>query len=268
MRARKPLAVAVLIVSVLQHAAGADARPDGATRCRMLKLSAIAAHAHAHVRCHARAIGFGMSVVPSCLASADAKLARAFARADDAGECPPDLAVAGAASESFVAQALALTRPTPSPTPTPAPTPSPAFTGCGNGVVESGEQCDGQVFCQPTCRFVLPAVCCGQSGFCIDGEFPFLAENCFAHGVPYVLGALCATTDDACETGNLCPGSCTPEATFPATSVCCDAPSGCIEAVADDTVDLWQFFAQSCLQVSGTVGLGTCAPAGACAPGR
>ena len=109
-------------------------------------------------------------------------------------------------------------------------------------------------------------MCCGQSGFCIDGEFPFLAETCSAQGIPYFLGAVC-TPDGPCDLGPPCAGACTPEATFPGTSVCCDAPGGCVDTFADDTIDLWQFFAQSCLQIGGSVSVGACAPGGACVPG-
>ena len=267
MQARRPLVTAILIVSILRFAGPAAARPDGPSRCRMLKLGAIATHAHAQLRCHLRALGFGMSVVPACLASADAKLARSIAHADQVGGCPPDRATAQDASAAFVARALALVQPPPSPTPTPMPTPSPAFTGCGNDVVEPGEQCDGQAFCTTACQFSLPTVCCGQSGFCIEGEFPFLAETCFANEVPYVLGAVCAPDDLSCTPESGCTGSCEPETTFPATHLCCAAPSGCTEAVVADTVELWQFFLQGCLQASGSFVVGTCAQGDTCTPG-
>lgn len=266
MRARNRSATAVLILAMLllRPEPGA-AGPDGATRCRMLKLSAIATNVRAQLRCHVRAMGIGMSVVPSCLAGADAKLTHALAHADDVGDCPPDLATARAESAAFVARGLELVAPT--PTPTPRVTPSPAFTGCGNGVIEPGEQCDGEAFCSTACGIAISSVCCAQAGSCIGGDFPVLAETCDAQGIPYVLGAVCTPADAACEPGIPCPGACTPEATFPATHVCCALGSGCAEAVADDTVQLWQFFVPTCLQSAGTVAVGRCNPAGACVPG-
>jgi len=242
------------------------AAPDAGERCRMVKLSAAGAHARELLRCHVRGIRVALPAVPACLAAADAKLARSFARAEARATCPPSLAAAHAASAGFVAELLAVAAPTPVPTPSPTPSPSPMFTGCGNGVVEAGEQCDGQAYCAPSCTFALPTVCCESTGFCADGPFPATADQCFLSGVPFTLGAACELISPDCEPAHAC-GICVPEATFPVTSVCCQHAASCTDDTIEDTVELWRFVFQGCLQVGGSsVTLGTCGGA-ACVPG-
>jgi len=267
MRVRSLLVTVLAVAFTGQLGTEAAGGADAGERCRMLKLSATGTHARELVRCHVRAIGLGMTVVPACLASADAKLARTFARAEKVVGCPPALAAAQAESEQFVATLLSRAEPTPVPTPSPTPSPSPQFTGCGNGVVETGEQCDGQSYCGASCSFALPTVCCGPVGFCIEGPFPTLADQCFLQGVPVTLGAVCAPSEPGCSPTGGCEGSCTPEATFPTRGVCCELANGCTEALIDDTVDLWQFVVQGCLQSGGTARLGTCGGGGDCIPG-
>jgi hypothetical protein len=257
----------LVVVAAGGLATAAVAGVDAGERCRMLKLSATSTHARELVRCHVRAIGFAMTVVPSCLATADAKLARTFARAEKRAGCPPTIAEAQDESARFVAALLARAAPTPVPTPSPTPSPSPQFTGCGNAVVEAGEQCDGQSFCTSSCGFRLPTVCCGPAGFCIEGEFPTLADQCFLQGAPYTLGAVCAPSTPGCSPSGGCEGSCLPEATFAATGVCCELSAGCAADTITSTVELWQFVFQGCIQAGGTARLGTCGDAGNCVPG-
>lgn len=149
MRMRSLLVTLAVVAVCGQVGSEALAGPGPGERCRMLKLSATGARARELLRCHVRAIGFAMQAVPACLAAADAKLARAFARAERQALCRRALAVAQAGSIGFVASLLASAEPTPVPTPSPTPSPSPMFTGCGNGVVEPGEPCDGQTSAPP-----------------------------------------------------------------------------------------------------------------------
>lgn len=261
------LAAALLVATVV--ASRAEAGPSPADRCRMIKIDATAAHARDVLRCHTRAIGLGLAQpVPACLGAADAKLVRAFARAEKRAACPPTLATAQGTSAAFVAAVLAAAQPTPGPTPSPTPGASPGTPGCGNHVVESGEQCDGQPYCGGSCTFALPTVCCGPVGYCLEGPFPTLADICALQGVPYVLGAVCEPTDPGCSPTSGCEGTCTPEETFAATSICCQLASGCTDASITDTVQLWQFAFQGCLQAGGAAMLGTCpASGGSCVPG-
>jgi hypothetical protein len=267
MRVRSTLLALALVVVVVLLAAGAQGKPDAGERCRMLKLGATGAYVRDLLRCHVRGLGFGLPPVPSCLAAADAKLVRTFARAEKLATCGPSLSGAQGSASSLVATLVASAAPTPVPTPAPTPTPSPMFTGCGNGVVESGEQCDGQQFCAPGCSFAPPTVCCGPVGFCLEGEFPATADQCFLAGVPYVLGAVCTPDDPGCSPTSGCAGTCTPEATFAPTSVCCELAAGCADETVGDTVALWEFVFQGCLQSSGTAVVGTCAAGGDCQPG-
>lgn len=268
MRVRSLLLTLAVVILPGKLAPESFAAPDAGERCRMIKLSAAGAHAREVLRCHVRAIGFAMATVPSCLAAADAKFARTFARAEAKTSCPPSLAAAQATSAQFVADLLASAAPTPVPTHSPTPGPSPMFTGCGNGLVETGEQCDGQAYCGPSCSFGLPTVCCGPVGFCVDGPFPVTADQCFLAGLPYVLGAVCEPSTPDCQERAACEGSCAPEVTFPATSVCCELTAGCADDTIDDTIELWQFVFQGCIQAGGTVsGLGSCGAGGSCIPG-
>ena len=48
--------------------------------------------------------------------------------------------------------------PSPTPVPTAVPTATPRPTpGCGNGIVDEGEFCDGQAFCPADCRAIFSA---------------------------------------------------------------------------------------------------------------
>jgi hypothetical protein len=258
----------VLAVVVLVVAGPAPAASSAGERCRVAKLVATAVHAAGVVRCRARAIARGSTVSDACLGAADARLARAFARAEEKAPCPPVLDDARAQSIVFVTALLASAQPTPQPTATPGPSPTPASTGCGNGVVESGEQCDGQPFCAPTCSLASPTVCCGPAGFCIEGPFPGLADTCGGQGIPYVLGALCEPSTPPCDPVQGCEGTCRPESTFPPASVCCEMSSGCGQQTIDDSIELWTYVVQQCLLAGGSsVVVGTCAPSGDCAPG-
>lgn len=145
-------------------------------------------HALAHLRCHGRALAQGSPVQLSCLAVADNRLAKAFARAERRAACPPALESAQAQSEAFVAALVASAEPTPaptaSPTPTPVPTPSPT-PGCGNGIVDPGEQCDGQSFCGPSCVVPFPTVCCGH----VTDKFTWIRDFFAVEGAPLLFDA-------------------------------------------------------------------------------
>ena len=256
----------VLLALALAVSASASAAPPG-ERCRTAKLSAIGVYSLGTLRCAARVVGAVAPAALACSAVAEQKLVRAFARAEQETSCPPTLASARAATAAFVASVLASAEPTPTPTTAPTPAPSPAASGCGNHVVEAGEQCDGQAFCTAECRFAAPTVCCGPTGFCLGGDFPTLADICYLQGVPYTLGAVCEPAAPACAPTAGCEGSCRPAATFAPTSICCELASGCTAQTIGDTVELWQFSFQGCLQAGGTAALGTCAASGNCLPG-
>lgn len=150
---------------------------------------------------------------------------------------------------------------------------------CGNGIVERSEACDGQVFCDPSCEFEL-TVCCGsvpagQAGLCADATIETYQQLCLQNGLGGTRyggtpGATCdPETAESCPTGEICEGTCRPSATFPATTLCCQANGACADTQVTDTMALFQF-GELCLGegIGIDVGLGTCdSAAGLCQPG-
>jgi hypothetical protein len=233
-------------------------------RCRIAKLDAIGTATAGELRCWSQGLRRGRSDAdPACLAAADAKLVRAFARADGDGACPPAAADAAQAITSFVAAQAASTSP-PVATATPAPTATPSGSGgCGNGIVEEGEHCDGGPYCDPSCSFAFPSLCCGiGTQACVALDDITDADQCFlAGGTPHV-GASCVSPDPTCVQGQPCAGTCQP-ATFAATTFCCDGGTSCTERTLSDTESLGSYLLQC-----GSAGLveGSCV-AGDCLPG-
>ena len=103
---------------------------------------------------------------------------------------------------------------TPTPTPTPVPTPTPTATAeptpepvCGNGTVETGEQCDdgaenGSTCCQSDCQFKPdgPASCDGNTctiDTCTAGECS--TDGCQTGDACGVCGGTCSTAGGSCE---------------------------------------------------------------------
>jgi hypothetical protein len=255
----------LVLVPLLVLPAPAAASPrSAAERCRIAKLDAIAMATAGALRCWSQSVRRGgSSADPACLAAADAKLARAFARADKKGACPPAIADAAQSIATFVAAQAASTAP-PAATATPAPTATPSGSpGCGNGVVDAGEHCDGGTYCTPTCGFAFPSLCCEITAeACIAIADITQADNCFLAGLTPHTGASCVSPDPSCVDGEPCAGSCQP-ATFPATTFCCDGGSSCSERTLTNTESLSSFLLQC--GFSGLVE-GSCV-AGSCVPG-
>jgi hypothetical protein len=143
---------------------------------------------------------------------------------------------------------------------------------CGNGVAEAGEACDGQVFCDQLCEFKY-TICCsdvppGETGLCTDADAQTFEQDCLQNGLGGTPGAACAETGDPCSPGEICPGACQPYATFPPTTLCCQADGACATAQVSDTMEIFQF-AEQCLGegVGIDVFTGTCEPSGICSRG-
>lgn len=108
---------ALLLASLLLALVARDAGAQGASQCLSLQLAAAGEAARRKVVCAARAAALGTDVDERCLALADARLARSWARALARGDCPTpaDAAAAQAIVDGFVATlAQALTPPLPS----------------------------------------------------------------------------------------------------------------------------------------------------------
>jgi hypothetical protein len=216
--------------------------PSVFDRCNAAKIRAVGKVAAGKVRCLGRNGGV---VDPLCFARREARYRAAFVRAEGKGPCPgtPEhfAAIVDRCIDDFV---IAL--------------------ACGNGRIDRGEQCDGQIFCTDReCRILSEIGCCQfgspPSAICVD-EFP---ELCFASGLQVVPG-FCegAPLPVACPDCKL--GGCADPPIAP-TSVCCDHGGTCEASSVATTVGLQNALLQ-CLGTSGQPVLGTCSPSGTCVP--
>jgi hypothetical protein len=257
----------VLVVLSVHAGVAQSAALTRAERCRVGKLAAVGVAVAASLRCVARAVREHASAVDaSCLATADERLARAFARVEarNAGPCAPDLAAARADVAALVnAQAsVVLATPTPAPSATPGPT-GVASPGCGNGIVEAGEKCDGASYCDPSCNFAFPRGCCAIANVCTTIPDIATGDQCFLAGGMPSLGSDCGEPPP-CPVGEVCGGGCTPR-TFPPTTFCCDLGATCTESTLSDAQSLASLLLSECGVgglVQGTCDVDHCVPGG------
>jgi hypothetical protein len=218
--------------------------PHDFTRCNAAKIRATGELAAGKVRCLGSA---GGAVDPACFAGHESRYATAFARADRMGPCPGDLAFFTEGVDACVA-ALGVA------------------LGCGNGRIDPGEQCDGQIFCTAReCRILREIGCCQvgtpPAAICAD-VFP---EMCFAAGFQTAPGFCMGDPlgGDVCQ--NCKVGGCT-DPPIPATSVCCERAGSCQAGTVGTTVGL-QNALQQCLDAGGQPFLAECTASGRCAAG-
>lgn len=265
----RPAGAICLLVLLAWPRPAAAASVRSPERCRIAKIDAIAASTSRALRCWSQALRRGgASAAPACLAAAEAKLVRGFAHAEAVGACPPATGAAIDAISAYVAAQVEGTVP-PVATVTPTPRVSPTVTasaaaGCGNGRVDAGEQCDGGPYCEVTCRFAFPSLCCavGQQA-CIALADIAQADQCFLAGATPHIGASCVSPDPSCVPGQPCAGACEP-ATFAATRFCCDAAGSCTERTLSNTESLASFLLQcgAPALVEGSCTAGGCVPGG------
>ena len=145
---------------------------------------------------------------------------------------------------------------------------------CGNGVIESGEQCDGQPFCLPGCRLDVYACCdVDVAGDVCSRDFrpepgpPF----CLEAGAVTHLGAT-APAGSACSvpgsTFGWVEGSCSAPTTFAPTTFCCNV-APCHQTTVADTEALVTWLLLQCEQPFGVhpAIVGTCGSDFQCHPG-
>lgn len=184
---------------------------------------------------------------------------------------PPRVARTGLSLVALLALACGsrggASAPTPSPDPTPRPTP-----GCGNGIVDPGEFCDGQEFCSE----------CGLSvGGCCEISLPDDGtRGCLATGIAaarpcleiasgnFSIGTTCE--GEPCGIGDTtaCHRSPCRDTAIAPVSVCCEPDEGgCDELLAETVSELATFAIFDCSATrDATAVLGNCRD-GRCVPG-
>jgi hypothetical protein len=226
---------------------------------------AVARKPGAYLRC-ARAVvaeRIGSGLLPrTCHAAALRCAARAHCggRGHAAAPCGTTSSTAPS-STTTTTTTTATTEPTSTTTTTAAPR-------CGNGVIDPGEMCDGESFCQ---QCAIPIVACCQIGGCSATITP-VGEGCIAAGGTEIIGV-------GGGGGGPCPvpglsgfaaGGCTEPVQVTPTSFCCPlSGGGCvttpIATSADAVVAVF-----SCAIGGGdptaSPSLGTCGPGDVCIP--
>ena len=134
--------------------------------------------------------------------------------------------------------------------------------GCGNGMRDPGEPCDGGAYCTTGCTFPSPSPgCCQQEASCrpADGFVLF-----------YSLYSYCgATSFDATVRGGLCSAGGTCEVLpIDPVPLCCQLAGTCSDVTASDTTGLWSFRNVCVGSQGGNVVHGSvCGSTGMCEPG-
>jgi len=176
------------------------------SRCLALKFKAFGAAAKVKAGCHARAAKAGMSVDPDCLAAADAKLAKKWAKASGLDDCSISGPVVHAAQsvDDCVGEMDAVASP---PPPSTEPCCQLPDGTCGHGsavaavcstlggtIAPSGTSCDAGT---GTCVTTAPTGgrCCMEASglFCQAGPALDLSGCTPPNFLDFPFGATCAS---------------------------------------------------------------------------
>ncbi len=185
---------------------------------------------------------------PACRDQQLAHLIANFADATQRGPCAGNALVTANLIDTRIDQILAAMQ----------------SVGCGNGVIDPGEQCDGDPFCSSSCTFDITA-CCQMFPVpntvclavplsptsCLDGT-AFIGETCVGQpcpGNPFPGCTLGSCQDQAISSSSLC---CQIGTTCQGTSTA--TGSGLANAVLD------------CILLTGSPMVGTCGGNGQCTP--
>lgn len=158
-----------------------------------------------------------------------------------------------------------------SPTPVPTATTRPS-PGCGNGLVDDGELCDGEDFCTD-CSFAAHFCCevpdVDDGTACVEqSPSPHACATGPAGGV-FVPGSTCEGT--SCPDEGFCrhDGRCVTRTIEPASLCCGLVAGGCTATVVSDTTALANFVVFDCgNREPARASVGTCSPEGRCIPPR
>ena len=199
----------------------------------------------ARIRCLQRAFRTGRAPDPACIARAHTRFVAAFAQADTLGPCGGD----ATNIEQIVDFCVANLR---------------VGLTCGNGIIDPGEECDGQPYvCGGTCA-IRSTVCCAVGPLCGDlpssesGDCPFLGGS-LGPGFCVPSGEPCPVPGQDCTVG-MCE-----DPAIPPTTVCCQQDAGCNDTTATMAVELRVFMA-GCVAAGGQDILGTCGASRRCVP--
>jgi hypothetical protein len=221
----------------------------GTGACPARKLTAAGRKVARRLRCQMRDPG----QVLECFARSDARFIDGFARADAKGPCGGDAGTIESRADAF---ASSVGTPIAGPPPSTTSTTSTTVPGlCGNGIVDPGEQCDGQSYCGAGCAFG-PTACClitGGGPSCID--FQPTRQTCLS----------CMGAGGACVTG-VCGGTACEDQSIPSVTVCCQFDDGCATDVAASIGELGHLYF-GCAGEGFPFGMGICGVDRICHPG-
>jgi hypothetical protein len=214
--------------------------------CAAAVVKAAGARIARMLACHARGARAGEPPSPGCLEDADRRLVAKLAAADRHGPCSGGFDHVAQFGDHCVGRMT-------------------DGLECGNGVVDPGEQCDGQSYCStPDCRVVV-TVCCDFGGICSTGPIEY-GGKCQAFGGTLHLGQCvpngspCPIPDSSCT-----PGTCV-DPPVAAHSVCCQSPGSCAATVVNSEGEE-AYALYGCAQMGAQGVFGTCGPTGTCVPG-